>query len=155
PRDSTDNWTIAERDSLACLLLPASGDELRRAVALVDRAVAAGPKFPDPDNAYLQFVKGLAAYRQGRSAEAVPLLQESAVLRTNRPGPRLVLAMAQFQSESAMEAGKTLAAAVRAYNWKQPQAGHPTAWVSHVLRREAETLILPNLPAFLQGRYQP
>jgi serine/threonine-protein kinase len=154
-RDNTDNWTIAERDSLACLLLPSSGDELRRAVALVDRAVAAGPKFPDPDNAYLQFVKGLAAYRQGRSAEAVPLLQESAVLLPNRPGPRLVLAMAQFQSGSAKEARKTLAAAVRAYNWKQPQADHPTAWVSHVLRREAETLILPNLPAFLHGRYQP
>src|SRR5262249_26562546 len=60
-----------------------------------------------------------------------------------------------FQSGSAKEARKTLAAAVRAYNWKQPQADHPTAWVSHVLRREAETLILPNLPAFLQGRYQP
>ena len=43
--DSTDHWTMAERDSLACLLRPASGEELRRAVALVDRAVAAGPKF--------------------------------------------------------------------------------------------------------------
>jgi serine/threonine-protein kinase len=27
-RDSTDHWAIAERDSLACLLLPASGEEL-------------------------------------------------------------------------------------------------------------------------------
>ena len=44
--DSTDHWAMAERDSLACLLLPASGEELRRAVALVDRAVATGPKFP-------------------------------------------------------------------------------------------------------------
>lgn len=32
---------------------------------------------------------------------------------------------------------------------------HTTAWVSHVLRREAEALILPNLPAFLNGSYQP
>ncbi len=29
PRDSTDQWAMAERDSLACLLLPASGEELR------------------------------------------------------------------------------------------------------------------------------
>ena len=31
-RESTDDWTVAERTSLACLLLPTSGDELRRAV---------------------------------------------------------------------------------------------------------------------------
>jgi serine/threonine-protein kinase len=153
--DSPPHWTSAERDSLACLLLPASGDELRRAVALADRAVAAGPKSPQLDNAYLCFVKGLAEYRQGRPAQAVPLLRESAALLPNRAGPRLALAMAQFQSGSPKEARRTLAAAVRAYNWKTPQADHPTAWVSHVLRREAEALILPNLPAFLRGEYRP
>jgi hypothetical protein len=31
----------------------------------------------------------------------------------------------------------------------------PVTWVSHVLRREAEAMILPNLPAFLEGKYQP
>ena len=153
--DSPDHWTIAERDSLACLLLPASGEELRRAVALADRAVAAGPKSPHLDSAYPQFVKGLAEYRQGRHAQAVPLLRESAALLPNRAGPGLVLAMAQFQSGSPKEARQTLAAAVRAYNWKAAQADHATAWVSHVLRREAEALILPNLPAFLRGEYQP
>jgi serine/threonine-protein kinase len=83
------------------------------------------------------------------------LLQESAAKLPNRAGPRLVLAMAQFQSGSTKEARKTLAAAVRTYNWKESQADHPTAWVSHVLRREAEAMILPKLPAFLQGEYQP
>src|SRR5262249_43775850 len=34
-------------------------------------------------------------------------------------------------------------------------ARFPNDWSSHVLRREAETLILPNLPAFLDGKYQP
>ena len=29
------------------------------------------------------------------------------------------------------------------------------AWILHVLRREAEGLILPDLPAFLEGTYQP
>ena len=109
--DSPDHWAIAERDSLACLLLPASGEELRRAVALADRAVAAGPKSPHLDNAYPQFVKGLAEYRQGRPQQAVPLLRESAALLPNRAGPRLVLAMAQFQSGSPKEARQTLAAA--------------------------------------------
>ena len=155
PRDSTDSWTMAERDGLACLLLPASGEELRRMVALVDRAVATGPKFPDPDNAFLLFIKGLAEYRQGRPRQAVPLLQESAALLPNRAGPRLALAMAEFRSGSKAEARKTLAAAVRAYNWMESQADHTTAWVSHVLRREAEAMILPDLPAFFLGEYEP
>ena len=88
---------MAERDGLACLLLPASPEELGRAVALVDQAVATGPKF-FPGTAWLQFVKGLATYRQGRPQQAVPLLEESADLLASRPGPRLALAMAQFQS---------------------------------------------------------
>jgi len=100
-------------------------------------------------------VKGLAEYRQGRPQQAVPFLRQSAAKLPNRAGPRLVLAMAQFQSGSTKEARKTLAAAVRTYNWKVSQADHPTAWVSHVLRREAEAMILPNLPAFLRGEYQP
>jgi serine/threonine-protein kinase len=153
--DSHLHWTRAEQDSLACLLLPASGEELQRAVGLADQAVAAGPKSPHLDSAYLQFVKGLAEYRQGRPARAIPLLRESAVLLPNRAGPRLVLAMAQFQSGTPKVARQTLAAAMRAYNWKEPQADHPTAWVSHVLRRQAETLMLPNLPAFLRGEYRP
>jgi serine/threonine-protein kinase len=153
--DTPLHWTSAERNGLACLLLPASGDDLRRAVALADQAVAAGPKFPHLDHAYLQFVKGLADYRQGRPAEAIPLLRQSTALLPNRAGPRLALAMAQFQSGAPKEARHTLAAAVRAYNWKGPQADHTTAWVSHVLRREAEALLLPNLPAFLRGEYRP
>ncbi len=100
-------------------------------------------------------MKGLAKYRQGRPQEAVPLLEESAALLPNRAGPRLALAMAQFRSGCPAEARKTLAAAVRAYNWMESQADHPTAWVSHVLRREAEALILPDLPAFLRGEYEP
>jgi tetratricopeptide (TPR) repeat protein len=154
PRDRSDHWAMAERDSLACLLLPASEEELRRAVALVDRAVTTGPKF-FPDNAYLLFISGLAEYRQGRLQQAVPSLEESAALLPNRAGPRLALAMAQFRSGRPAEACQTLAAAVGAYNWMESQADHPTAWVSHVLRREAEALILPDLPAFLRGESKP
>jgi tetratricopeptide (TPR) repeat protein len=153
-RDSADHWALAERDGLACLLLPASGEDLRRAVALVDRAAATGPKF-SPDHAYVLFVRGLAESRQGRPRQAVPLLEESAALLANRAGPRLALAMAQFQSGCPVEARRTLAAAVRASSWMESQADHPTAWVSAVLRREAETMILPNLPAFLRGEYEP
>ena len=154
--DSPDHWTIAERDSLACLLLPASGEELRRAVALVDRAVRRRSESPlTLTDAYPQFMRGLAEYRQGRphrpsrccasrrhSCPTVPARGWRWPWPSSNPAPR-------------RKHAKTLAAAVRAYNWKAAQADHVTAWVSHVLRREAEALILPNLPAFLRGEYQP
>src|SRR5262249_47614071 len=38
------HWTVAERNSLACLLLPADKARLESAVALVDRATTQGPK---------------------------------------------------------------------------------------------------------------
>jgi serine/threonine-protein kinase len=155
--ESTNDWIVAERTSLACLLLPDSEDELQGAIRLADLAVAAGSS--EPGNPYLRFVKGLAVYRQGRPEEAIPSLQEAAEKLPNRPGPRLALAMAQFQSGRAIEARKTLAAAVLAYDWDEPRGAsksdQPTVWVSHVLRREAEAMILPNLPGFLQGNYQP
>jgi serine/threonine-protein kinase len=156
--DTRNDWIVAERASLACLLLPDSGDELQGAIRLADLAEAAG-KSTLPGNPYLRFVKGLAVYRDGRPKEAIPLLQEAAEKLNERAGPRLALAMAQFQSGRAIEARKTLAAVVRAFDWDEPRAGSEadltTVWVNHVLRREAEAVILPNLPAFLQGHYQP
>jgi serine/threonine-protein kinase len=148
-------WYEAERISLACLLRPAEADELRRVVDMVNRAAAVGPKPPNPECAYIQFVQGLAEYRQGRPAQAIPQLQASSAALTNRAGPRLALAMAQFRAGFPADARRTLVSAVRGYDWTEMQADHPTVWVSHVLRREAEGLVLPNLPAFLEGKYQP
>ncbi|HSZ58214.1 MAG TPA: protein kinase [Tepidisphaeraceae bacterium] len=141
----------AERTGLACLLQPLAGDELLRSIELADSAVAAG----EPEDKYLLFLKGLAEYRQGRLPQAIPLLQAATTRLPNRPGPRLVLAMAQFQSGDAHQGRRSLAAAVCKYNWEEIRADHTTAWVNHVLRREAEAMILPNLPAFLRGEYQP
>jgi serine/threonine-protein kinase len=157
--ETENDWICAERTSQACLLLPAAGDELQRAAALADRAVAAAAHSTEPGNPYVGFVKGLAEYRQGRHAKAVPWLQDAAISLPNRPGPRLVMAMAQFQSGSPTEARQNLAVAVRDYNWNESSPATrrdpPVVWVSHVLRREAEAMILPNLPAFLRGDYEP
>ena len=71
------------------------------------------------------------------------------------PGPRLVLAMALHQSGQAREARKTLAAAVLAFDWRANHVKFQNDWIFHVLRREAEHMILPGLPAFLAGTYQP
>ena len=42
-----------------------------------------------------------------------------------------------------------------AFNWKAPQNEPTPMWVSHVLRREAQRVILPRLDEFLSGNYHP
>ncbi len=157
--ETTNDWITAERTSQACLLLPASGDELRRAAELADKAVALAAKSSDSGNPFVRFVEGLAEYRRGQHQQAIPWLQDSAASLPNRAGPRLVLAMAQFQSGAVQEARQNLAVAVRNYDWHESapesRTDPPVVWVCHVLRREAEAMILPNLSAFLQGEYQP
>lgn len=151
----SNDWIVAERTGLASLLLPCSGDELRRVAALVDRAVANASTSAEPYNPYIQFVKGLSEYRQGHDEQAATWLGNAVARLTDRPGARLALAMTRFRSGSRQEARKMLAAAVTSYNWRDRNDDHSTLWVSHVLRREAELMILPDLPAFLQGKYQP
>jgi serine/threonine-protein kinase len=71
------------------------------------------------------------------------------------PGPALVIAMALHQKGQADEARKTLASAVVSYDWSANQVRDIHGCILHTLRREAESLILANLRAFLEGKYQP
>ncbi|OWK40283.1 protein kinase domain-containing protein [Fimbriiglobus ruber] len=145
----------AERTGRACLLLPASADEIQRAADLVDRALAADRKLsPVWAYPYYLFAKGLADYRLDRLESAIIILEgpASGVLA---PAPQLVLAMAQYRRGRTAAARKTFGAAVSSFNWRASNADNREAWVFHILRREAERMILPNLPAFLEGKYQP
>jgi serine/threonine-protein kinase len=150
---STDPF-IAERVGRACLLLPASADELRRGAALADRAAAAKGSAPAWVYRYFLFAKGLAEYRRGRLDSAISVMNGEAS-KVMGPAPRLIVAMARHGQGRKGEARKTLAAAVLAFDWSAAQADNRDSWICHVLRREAEALILPNLPAFLRGKYQP
>jgi serine/threonine-protein kinase len=158
---ATTNPFEAERTARACLLLPGTDDELRQAVALAERANAKreADKWARP---YFEFVHGLAEYRQGQFDRAIATMQgdASGVLG---PAPRLVLALSVHQSGQATEARKTLAAAILAHDWRATQVrardrnGLPDQdrWIYHILRREAEAVILPKLQAFRQGDWQP
>jgi serine/threonine-protein kinase len=145
---------IAEPIGRACLLLPAAGDELREAGALVDRAVAAKESTVEWIFRYFLFAKGLAEYRRSRLASAISVMQGEAS-KVMGPCPRLVEAMAQHDQGQKDQARKTLARAIASFDWSATQADKRDVWICHVLRREAETRILPNLPAFLRGEYQP
>jgi serine/threonine-protein kinase len=150
----TDDAFIAERVGRACLLLPGSEDEVKKASALTERAVAILQSTPPRLYPYSRFALGLAQYRLGRwdSAIAIMTFEASEVMG---PCPRLVVAMAQHRDGQPQAARQTLAAAVLAYDWRPAQADNRDAWICHILRREAEGMILPNLPAFLDGKYQP
>jgi serine/threonine-protein kinase len=142
----------AEPLGRCCLLLPATEDELRKAVALTDRAVAAR-ETPPKIYRYFLFAKGLAEYRQGHLASAISVMKTEASTVMG-PSPRLLVAMAQYRQGRKRQARKTLAQAVSAFDWRAPKADRRDVWIFHILRREAEALILPNLPAFLEGKYQ-
>jgi serine/threonine-protein kinase len=154
---------VAERTGRACLLLPATGDELRQAVALVERAAGADRTKYQAAYANFQFAQGLADYRQGGSlGEAGGVRFDRTITamrgfagRVPGPAPRLVLAMALHRTGQAEEARKTLALAIVTHDWRPHQLRDRDDWISHILRREAEAMIVPNLRAFLDGTYQP
>ena len=135
---ATTDADIAERTGRACLLLPAPKGEFEQAVALTERAVAA-----QSGNPFYLFAQGLARYRQGRFDDAIKLMNGGAAPAMG-PCPRLVLAMAQHQKGQEDPARKTLAVAISSYDWSALKADNHDAWIAHILRREAQTLILPD-----------
>jgi serine/threonine-protein kinase len=75
--------------------------------------------------------------------------------RVGGPIVRLVIAMALDRTGQLAEARNMLAAAILSSGWRATEAREQSEWICHVLRREAEGLILPNLPAFRRAEYQP
>jgi serine/threonine-protein kinase len=145
---------IAERTGRACLLLPAPADELQQAAALAQRAVAARRLGPDWAYPYYLFAKGLADYRRGRYDDAIAVMKgEAAKAGYLGPSQRLILAMALHRKDQKDQARQTLAAAVGSFDWSVDKADRLESWIAHVLRREAEALILPDFPARLNGSH--
>ena len=85
---SATDPAVAERTGRACLLLPAAEDELQQAVALTERAVAAGRPGREFAYPYCLFAEGLARYRQGRFDDAIKLMTgEAASVMGPSPAP--------------------------------------------------------------------
>jgi serine/threonine-protein kinase len=134
-----------ERAGRTCLLLPPeSDDDLRRATAAVDKALEADRTAVNKFTPYFLFAKGLAEYRAGRMEAAVRILEGDAAPVLG-PAPKLVAAMARHRLGQTAEAREALAQAVRSFDWGAAGADHREAWMYHVLRREAEAMISPNL----------
>jgi serine/threonine-protein kinase len=129
------------------------GDELQRAVAVAERAV---PRNASERGAipYFEFVRGLAEYRQRHFDRAISAMRGDAASVLG-PAPALVIAMALHQQRQTDAARKTLVSAVLSYDWSANQVRDVHGCIAHLLRREAENLILSNVAAFQQGKYVP
>jgi eukaryotic-like serine/threonine-protein kinase len=144
-----------ERTGRACLLLPETPQQMQRGAALIDRALAADKsRYPAWATPFFLFAKGLAEYRRNNLRSAITILEGDGS-RVMGPAPRIVLAMAQYQSGEREKARRTLASAIIDHDWRTASAFPREIWIYHVLRREAEAMLFPNLSAFLNGTYQP
>jgi eukaryotic-like serine/threonine-protein kinase len=152
--ESTADPSVAERVARACLLLPMEGEELQKAVALAERAVAVDPSRYGLLYSMFQFAKGLAEYREGKFSQAIATMRGGAA-QINWPGPGLVLAMALHQSGQELSARRALATAMLSHDWRPSRIFDQNDWAFHAIRREAEQMILPDLQAFLAGKHQP
>jgi eukaryotic-like serine/threonine-protein kinase len=151
---ATEDAHIAERTGRACLLSPDSDEVLRKATALIDRALAHQEARPDWAGPYFMFAKGLAEYRQGRMVSSITIMDGPASTAL-QSAPRLVSAMARHRLGREEEAIRTFAAAILSTDWRKSKANDRELWIYHVLRREAEAMMLPHLQAFLDGSYRP
>jgi eukaryotic-like serine/threonine-protein kinase len=151
---STTNPHTAASVAWACLLLPAAGEELRQSAALAGRVVAVEQSQYKDSYPRFRMVQGLAEYRQGRLDQAISMLRPDAAGKDS-PAARLVLAMALHRNGKSAEARKSLADAVLAHDGTANATTDPEEWSSQILRSQAAAMILPHLPAFLDGKYQP
>jgi serine/threonine-protein kinase len=149
-----DDPVVCEGIARACLLAEPPEDVLRGATALVDRILAGERRERTWRYPYFMLCQGTAELRAGRTDSALTIL-EGPAQGALEPARKLVTALAQARLGRARPALIDLTAGVLAFDWSPSQADSREAWMYHALRREAERAILPQLPRFLTGQYDP
>jgi serine/threonine-protein kinase len=132
PRD----WEVAGR---ACLLLPPRESELRRATALIDRALARVRR-NEGFYSFFMAAKGLAEFRAGNDKTAIAIMEGEAA-DVLGPLPQLVVAMGRSRLGQPGEARQALARTATSFDWSLRNTKTADHWMYHTLRREAEAMI--------------
>lgn len=151
---STIDLRECETMSRMCLLAPTSESELGQAVKLCNMAVDSASAKNGGYYSFFLFAQGLAQYRQGKFDKAIATMNGNAA-RVLGPCPRLVIAMSHFRNGNNQEALQTLAKAISSHDWQISKCKNQDAWIYHLLRREAEALILQNLNDYLDVSSKP
>ncbi|HEX4794314.1 MAG TPA: serine/threonine-protein kinase [Humisphaera sp.] len=151
---NSKNPRVQERVGRTYLLGPADGQELQRATALVKAALASDASPPTWLHPYYLFAAALADYRAANYAAVLDVCEgpSAAVLG---PCPKLLCAMAHAKLGQSAAARHALAQGILRYDWTLRDPDFQDMWLYHDFRREAETLVLTNLQAFLDGQYDP
>ena len=151
---SSTDPLITEKIGRACLLFPGSDEELRESAHLINIAVSARSTVDDRYSPYFFFAQALANYRLGHMDDAARSLQQAGETIL-WPSARLLRAMIQYRQGKIDAAKKTLAFAIAAFDWTPARANFRDVWLAHILRREAETLIFPDIPRIVAGSAEP
>lgn len=132
---------ICERTGRACLLAPGTDDELSAAAAMIDRALAADPSLTEAwTRPYFLVAKALAECRAGRYQSALDIIHGD-VETTLGPTPHLIRAIAQQRLGDTHAALTSQRVAETKFDWSPRAADVREAWIYHILRREAASLI--------------
>jgi eukaryotic-like serine/threonine-protein kinase len=126
----TTNPIVAERCAKDCLILPPQPQQWAALSKLITTAVAEHPDWP-----YIQFVKGLAEYRQGRAQSAVDWLRKVVAQKGEKyrdVQAHMVLAMAQHRLGQSELARATFANGLAIAQEKFPRGRATVGADSHV-----------------------
>jgi eukaryotic-like serine/threonine-protein kinase len=125
----------------SCLLRPASKHQTQILVAMADRSSALSADGFARSRGIDNFVQGLAMYRTGKWDRAVSVLNGE-IDRSFQTSSRFIIAMALMQKQEPAEARQVFSDAVASYDWSPANADRREVWMCHILRREAEKIIL-------------
>jgi tetratricopeptide (TPR) repeat protein/tRNA A-37 threonylcarbamoyl transferase component Bud32 len=146
---------LCEKLGRACLIGIVGPEDRKRAAALIERALGAQlPAWEAWLRPYFQLAQGLARYRAGDFTGTIDAIQGEA-LRVHGPLPHLVVSMAQARTGHRDLALGSLATAIGMYDWKLSHIRDQDGCIYHSLRREAESVVMPNLTQLLAGHEQP
>jgi len=154
---SVQELRVAEPLARMSLLLPLSPedkDDLDFAREVADRAIKAKTRVTGWQFQYYQFLNGFAEYRTGQSHLGSAIAPMTG-LRAMGPCPKLIVAMAQKENGNDDEARRALTEAIVNFDWRPAKADERDLWINHILRREAESKVLPDFAALMDGSRQP
>lgn len=144
---SSADTSTAERIAEVCLLAPVSDADAACVAAIVDRA--------RPE---AMFIRALLEYRRNRLGAAMPLLQQALASETSARAVNasyFILALTTHRRGDDRLARKILSDTIPRLDWRPASGSGLTGWTWHILRREAESAIIPNWRAFLEGTWRP
>jgi tetratricopeptide (TPR) repeat protein len=128
---------VAQRVARACLLRPASEEQLITIDELCDRAISGAPSNLPAARPHFEFAKALCDLRRGRPGASLARLDGD--VRAALPvASGLLRSIALRHLGRDAEAAAELRDAVGGARWDAPSARDLDTWILHLLRREAE-----------------